>query len=121
MEDVQFAEPLPEEVDEPMASMEEPPATSEEPKGADSLLPQTEAESFPDITPPNNTVEVAIREKPEVEAEDPIFPDHYYDDGNIPVFKPVTHHLRTISADILRQWTNFAILKSSSTASTIME
>jgi hypothetical protein len=32
-------------------------------------------------------------EKIEVEPEEPILPDHYYDDGNIPVFKPVSSRL----------------------------
>jgi hypothetical protein len=36
----------------------------------------------------NVTVEVIIPKKP-VEEEEPILPDHYYDNGNIPVFKPV--------------------------------
>ena len=39
---------------------------------------------------PKNIVEVVIIEKKvELEPEDPILPDHYYDNGNIPVFKPV--------------------------------
>jgi len=37
---------------------------------------------------PTTRVEVVI-EKVELEPEEPILPDHYYDDGNIPVFKPV--------------------------------
>jgi hypothetical protein len=39
---------------------------------------------------PKTIVEVVIIEKKvELEPEDPILPDHYYDNGNIPVFKPV--------------------------------
>jgi len=38
---------------------------------------------------PKNKVEVVIEKKVVLEPEDPILPDHYYDNGNIPVFKPV--------------------------------
>lgn len=43
----------------------------------------------PVLEVPKNKVEVVIEKKTELEPEDPILPDHYYDDGNIPVFKPV--------------------------------
>ena len=33
--------------------------------------------------------QVLVEEKPSVEDEEPILPDHYYDGGNIPIFKPV--------------------------------
>ena len=60
-------------------------------------LPQEESHAMeteePTITLPKIKVEVVI-EKKELEPEDPIFPDHYYDNGQIPVFKPVKspHH-----------------------------
>ena len=38
---------------------------------------------------PNHKVEVLIEKKADLEPEEPILPHHYYDDGNIPVFKPV--------------------------------
>ena len=34
-------------------------------------------------------VEEVTMPEPVLEPEEPILPDHYYDDGNIPVFKPV--------------------------------
>jgi hypothetical protein len=34
-------------------------------------------------------VEEVTMPEPMLEPEEPILPDHYYDDGNIPVFKPV--------------------------------
>jgi|SRR5271156_2606070 len=63
-------------------------------------LPQeTEMQVDPPVKPvedgetvlkvPRTTVEVVIEKKVELEPEDPILPDHYYDNGNIPVFKPV--------------------------------
>jgi hypothetical protein len=39
---------------------------------------------------PTTMVEVVIEKKEVLEPEDPILPDHYYDNGRIPVFKPVT-------------------------------
>ena len=44
----------------------------------------------PVLQPPKTAVEVIIEKKAELEPEDPILPDHYYDSGNIPVFKPVS-------------------------------
>jgi hypothetical protein len=41
------------------------------------------------MEPPVANVEDVVMEEPVVEPEEPILPDHYYDDGNIPVFKPV--------------------------------
>ena len=38
---------------------------------------------------PEKIVEVVIEKNEVLEPEDPVLPDHYYDDGNIPVFKPV--------------------------------
>lgn len=48
-----------------------------------------EGSVVPVFEPQKTTTEVVIEEKVESEPEDPILPDHYYDDGNIPVFKPV--------------------------------
>jgi hypothetical protein len=45
--------------------------------------------SAPALDPPKMMVEVVVEKKVELEPEDPILPDHYYDNGNIPVFKPV--------------------------------
>lgn len=63
----------------------------EQPITADKLeLPETEREVIPAVLEvPEEIVEVVVEEKIELEPEDPIFPDHFYDDGNIPVFKPV--------------------------------
>ena len=42
------------------------------------------------LEPPKSSAEVVIEKKMELEPEDPILPDHYYDNGDIPVFKPVS-------------------------------
>ena len=48
------------------------------------------AEDIPPVSPtPKMKVEVVIDRKPQCPVEEPILPDHYYDDGNVPVFKPV--------------------------------
>jgi hypothetical protein len=38
---------------------------------------------------PKMTVQVVIEQKSVAKVEEPILPDHYYDNGNVPVFKPV--------------------------------
>jgi len=119
MEDVQFADPIPARGDEPMTSVEEQPSTSELPVTVDPAVRQTEGGPFVDAIPPKNIVEVVIEKKAKVELEEPILPDHYYDGGNIPVFKPVSIRFLASIADISRQWTNFAILKSLLPASII--
>lgn len=47
----------------------------------------------PVLKAPNGVVEVVIemnsKQLVEEPVEEPILPDHYYDDGNVPVFKPV--------------------------------
>ena len=58
------------------------------------ILPTEESnmtieDAAPVLEAPIPTVEVVIEQKEELEPEDPILPDHYYDNGNIPVFKPV--------------------------------
>jgi hypothetical protein len=50
---------------------------------------KVEVDSAPVLQALKVTVEVVINEKLVLEPEDPIVPDHYYDDGNVPVFKPV--------------------------------
>ena len=53
---------------------------------------------------PRTIVEVVIEKKVvELEPEDPILPDHYYDNGNIPVFKPVLSRTLSTPADIFFQ------------------
>ena len=51
-----------------------------------------EEDDAPVLKMPTHKVEVVIGEKVQV-PEEPILPDHYYDDGNIPVFKPVLNPL----------------------------
>lgn len=58
------------------------------------ILPTEESnttveDTAPILEAPIPTIEVVIEQKEELDPEDPIFPDHYYDNGNIPVFKPV--------------------------------
>ena len=48
-----------------------------------------EGDVMPVLELPETIVEVVIEKKVELEPEDSILPDHYHDDGNIPVFKPV--------------------------------
>lgn len=89
MEDVQFSasagdqmEPVVESTDQefmPVEALES--ATVKD----TSVVEEPEAVSEPTIT---KVDEVAMPE-PVMEPEEPILPDHYYDDGNIPVFKPV--------------------------------
>jgi hypothetical protein len=43
----------------------------------------------PVLEAPKGIVEVVIQTKIEGPVEEPILPDHYYDNGNVPVFKPV--------------------------------
>ena len=43
----------------------------------------------PVIETPQVDCDEVKMEQVEVEQEEPILPDHYYDGGNIPVFKPV--------------------------------
>jgi hypothetical protein len=50
-------------------------------KVGDVVVPVSEA--------PEEILEAVVEEKVEIEPEDPILPDHFYDDGSIPVFKPV--------------------------------
>ena len=52
-----------------------------------------EGNVVPVFEPPKTIVEVVIEKKTVLEPEDPILPDHYYDDWNIPVFKPVSSNL----------------------------
>jgi hypothetical protein len=50
---------------------------------------KAEIDAAAELKAPKNTVEVVITQKPVAKTEEPILPDHYYDDGNVPVFKPV--------------------------------
>jgi len=51
--------------------------------------PAMQTEDATGIRVPTAKIEVVIEKKAVLEPEDPIFPDHYYDNGKIPVFKPV--------------------------------
>ena len=50
---------------------------------------------------PKHKVEVLIEKKLELDLDDLILPDHYYDDGNIPVFKPVIPHVHELQTNTL--------------------
>ena len=52
--------------------------------------PATQTEDAPEISVPTAKIEVVIEKKTALEPEYPILPDHYYDNGKIPVFKPVS-------------------------------
>lgn len=56
---------------------------------ATDALSINEGSVMPAFQPQKTTMEAVIEKKVELEPEDPILPDHYYDHGNIPVFKPV--------------------------------
>jgi hypothetical protein len=88
MEDVQFSN-----TSESLTIMPEPDinliAAAEQP-----ILPSEESnttveDTAPVLEVPMPTTEVLMEKKEELEPEDPILPDHYYDNENIPVFKPV--------------------------------
>ena len=93
MEDVLSA---PEAIDPPGA-MAEPEHLDPEPMAVDGPEPPaSEAQTVrtadaPEDRVPTATVEVVIEKKAVLEPEDPILPDHYYDSGRIPVFRPVSH------------------------------
>jgi hypothetical protein len=88
--------PAPEALDPPvpMAALEH---HDPEPMALDNIEPPTheaqrmQAAEAPEVTVPTTTVEVVIEKKEVLEPEDPILPDHYYDNGSIPVFRPVSH------------------------------
>ena len=62
---------------------------ADEPKTTDEVT-SVGADVVPPVMDiPRMKVEVVIDRKPESPVEQPILPDHYYDDGNVPVFKPV--------------------------------
>jgi hypothetical protein len=91
MEDVL---PAPEALD-PSVAMAPPEHLDPEPMALDNPEPQThEAQTMqtaesPEVAVPTTTIEVVIEKKEVLEPEDPILPDHYYDNGRIPVFRPV--------------------------------
>jgi hypothetical protein len=89
MEDIQFsgagAETFTSAMDE--VSNEFLPAETMETVLEDPF--KVEEDGAPVLLAPKVTVEVVIVEKPVLKPEEPIVPDHYYDDGNVPVFKPV--------------------------------
>lgn len=89
MEDVQYTETLPLPVEQPPSGVQAESITSEAAMPLEKDAQQEESKSEVNLEPQKVKVEVVIEKKVEVEPEDPIFPDHYYDDGNIPVFKPV--------------------------------
>jgi hypothetical protein len=119
MEDVQFSNTtesstiMPELDDNLITTTEQPILPSEESK-------TTVEDAAPVPEAPILTAEVVIEKKEELEPEDPILPDHYYDNGNIPVFKPVLIKPEPFLLILSRRWINFAILKSSSLESMIM-
>ena len=63
---------------------------AEGPEMATNAPSAIEGDASPILQPPSTTAEVVIEKKVELELEDPILPDHYYDNGNVPVFKPVS-------------------------------
>ena len=64
--------------------------TAEAPTTQTEGLDMTVENDAPVLEPSKPIVEVVIEQKVELEPEDPIQPDHYYGNGNIPVFKPVS-------------------------------
>lgn len=92
MEDVL---PAPEALDLPVAMAAPEEHLDPEPMALDTPDPPApEAQTVPcsealEISVPTTTVEVVIEKKEVLEPEDPILPDHYYDNGRIPVFRPV--------------------------------
>jgi len=88
----------------------EPPPMATEDKDNDAMTfdaleqpnqdrPATQTEDAPEISVPTAKIEVVIEKKAVLELEDPIFPDHYYDNGKIPVFKPVSALFPTWTID----------------------
>lgn len=65
--------------------------SAEEPKLELNERNTTVEDCAPLLAPPKQIVEVVIEKKTVLEPEDSIIPDHYYDNGNIPVFRPVCH------------------------------
>jgi hypothetical protein len=111
MTDMDDVLPVPETLELPVA-----PA-AEQDKDAmavdDAQLPNEESQAMQmDETPvarvPGTTVEVVIEMKAVLPPEDPILPDHYYDNGRIPVFKPVGRLLtRVLRANVLQTMDQF--------------
>ena len=71
--------------------------TNKKEEDSDSELSDLEPEQIeepPDVpkVKPEEKVEAKVEE--EVEDDGEIFPDHYYDGGNVPVFKPVSRYDR---------------------------
>ena len=90
---------------QPVAAGEDKPAeaidgtgelfiAAEEQKVCEMEMETVADDILPAATVPKTIVEVVIDKKPEALVEEPIFPDHYYDDGNVPVFKPVRFPFR---------------------------
>ena len=94
MEDVQYTETAPVAVDEQMAGRGDEPIIAEAPLSTNIAQNPVGIEVSPDMVPSDGNVEVVIETLHERKKEEPIFPDHYYDDGHIPVFKPVTLRFR---------------------------
>lgn len=89
MEGVRFCDPVPHgpaSVVDGMAEDLVAPDQTEAEMPSSQIIPDDAAASMED---PKSMEESVSEAKDASECEDPILPDHYYDAGNIPVFKPV--------------------------------
>jgi hypothetical protein len=93
MEDVL---PAPEAFDPSVAMAAPEQQPDPDPLALDNAAPPTheaqtvQGDQVPERSASTTTVEVVIEKKEVLEPEDPILPDHYYDNGRIPVFRPVS-------------------------------
>ena len=99
MEDVQLYHPAHKESVNDIGGVGDQPVTT------DLLLTEsvvagivmTDAE--PVLEPPKAVDERFAEAKEAPEPEEPIVPDHYYDNGNVPVFKPVRFNILDLDID----------------------
>ena len=89
MEDIHFSGALAEHFTSAMDGIGDDFLPTEAMSSGVDELSKTEDDVAPVLHMPTHTVEVVINQKAPAKAEEPILPDHYYNDGNIPVFKPV--------------------------------
>lgn len=123
MEDIGSVEVAVEEIAAEEPTIEPEGVVEEQPSTRKDTTNEAETEAITITEEPNVKMDMENAEpKSEKPLEEPILPDHFYDNGTIPVFKPV--RCICISAVYLphsRQWINFVVLKNSSIASMNME
>lgn len=89
MEDIQFSSAIERSVSPAMNEATHKSVAAESIETGLDVSRKVEDDIAPMLHVPKMTVQVVIEQKTVAKVEEPILPDHYYDNGNVPVFKPV--------------------------------